>query len=109
MNDDFFVDFENMQMLWCIVCKLQKTSGIVLSQSYILRNNLTKYNKINGIIPMKTHVDIAHPKLFALRKTQLAKKATIVNANHTWQKGKKRTRASSFTITLILGPQTHAK
>jgi hypothetical protein len=32
---------------------------------------------------MKTHVDIAHPKLFALRKTQLAKKATIVNANHT--------------------------
>ncbi len=66
-----------------MVCTLQKTSGIFLSQSSILRNNLIKYNKINGIIPMKTHVDIAHPRLFALRRTHLAKKAKIVNANHT--------------------------
>ncbi len=82
MNDDLPLDFEILQMLCCIVYKLQKTLGIVLSQISILKRGLIKYNKINGIIPMKIHVDTAHPRLFALRKTQLVKKATIVNANH---------------------------
>jgi len=45
--------------------------GIISSQSFVLKKGLIKYNHINGIIPMKIHVDILHPKLFALRKTQL--------------------------------------
>jgi hypothetical protein len=56
---------------------------------------------------MKTHVDIAHPRFFVLKKTQHVKKAIIVNVEHTWQRGKKRTRPSSSP--LILGPQTHTK
>jgi len=69
VNNDLPLDFENMQMLRCIVYKLQKTSNIVLSQSSILRKGLIKYNKINGVISMKINVDTAHPRLFALRKT----------------------------------------
>jgi hypothetical protein len=35
---------------------------------------------------MKIHVGSIHPKLFAQRKSQLVKKATMDNdANHVWQ------------------------
>jgi hypothetical protein len=52
---------------------------------------------------MKTHVDIANPRLFLLRKTQLVKKAIIVNVKYTWQRGKKRARPSSSAITTYFG------
>jgi hypothetical protein len=52
---------------------------------------------------MKTHVDIAHPRLFVLRKTQLVEKAIIVNVEYTRQRGKKRTRPSSYAITTYFG------
>ncbi len=103
MNDDLFVDLENLQILRCIVCKPKKTLNIILSQNFVLEKGLIKYNKINGLTHMKTHVDIAHPRLFVLRKTQLVKKAIIVNVEHTWQRGKKRTRPSSSAITTYFG------
>jgi len=52
---------------------------------------------------MKSHLDIAHPRLFMLRKTQLVEKAIFVNVKHTRQRGKKRTRPSSFAITTYFG------
>jgi hypothetical protein len=52
MNDDLFVDLKNLQMLQCIVYRLEKTIGNFLSQSSILKKGLIKYNKINGITPI---------------------------------------------------------
>ncbi len=103
MNDDLFMDLENPQMLQCIVYKLKKTLSINLSQSFVLEIFLIKYNKINGLTPMKTHIDITHPRLFVLRKTQLVENAIIVNVEHTWQRGKKRTRPSRYAITTYFG------
>jgi hypothetical protein len=37
-------------------------------KSFILKRSLNKYNKINGITPMKTHVDFVRPKLFVRGK-----------------------------------------
>lgn len=47
----------------------------------IQRKCLIKYNKINKITPMKTHIDYAHPRLFVHRKIVLAN--IIVKVNHT--------------------------
>ncbi len=59
-----------------------------------MRKGLIKYNKINGIIPMKTHVDSIHPWLFAQRKSQLAEKTTMgSDASHVSQQGKKKDKA----------------
>jgi hypothetical protein len=33
---------------------------------------------------MKTHVDIAHPRLFVQKKVQLVEKVTMVDVNHSW-------------------------
>jgi len=67
VNDDLHVDFENPQMLKCIVYILEK----VISNCFVLKESLIKYDKINGIIPMKTHVDYVHLELFVQRKSQL--------------------------------------
>jgi hypothetical protein len=45
---------------------------------------------MNGIITIKVHVDFAYPMLFAQRKAQLTKHATMGDANHSWQWGEKR-------------------
>jgi len=104
VNDDLHVDLENLQMLQGIVCILEKVVNNVLSQSFVLKKGLIKYNKINGIIPMKTHLDSIHPWLFAQRKLQLAKKATMGNdADHVWQQGEKRTRPFSSIIIAYFG------
>jgi len=93
VNDDLHVDLENLQMLQCIVCISKKMAGNVLSQSFVLRKGLIKYNKINGNSPTKIHVDSIHPKLFAQRKSQLAKKVTMgSDADHMRQQRKKRTK-----------------
>jgi len=58
-------------------------AGDVLSQSFVLKKGLIKYNKIIGITPMKTHADSIHPMLFVQKNSQLAKKATMgSDANH---------------------------
>jgi len=104
VNDDLHVDLENLQMLQCIVCISEKVVGNVLSQSFVLKKGLIKYNKINGIIPIKTHVDYIHPRLFAQRKSQLTKKTTMgTDVGHVSQQGKKRTRPFSSVITTYFG------
>lgn len=57
MNDDLGVDFENLQMLQCIIYIPKKMASNFLSQSSILKKGLINNNKINGNISMKTHVD----------------------------------------------------
>jgi len=53
---------------------------------------------------MKTHVDSIHPRLFAQKYSQLAKKATMGNdVNHVRQQGKERRRPFSFVITTYFG------
>jgi hypothetical protein len=51
-------------------------------QLCIQKKCLIKYNNINKITPMKTHIDYAHPMLFTHRKMVLANKS--VELNHTW-------------------------
>jgi hypothetical protein len=104
LNDGLHVDLEILQMLQCIVCISKNVVGNVLSQSFVLKKGLIKYNKINGIIPMKNDVDSIHPSLFAQRKSQFGKKATMGNdAGHVWQHGKKMTRPFSSIITTYFG------
>ncbi len=50
---------------------------------------MIKYTKINGNIPMKTHVDFAHPKLFVKKKVQVVEKIRVVDVNYSQQHGKK--------------------
>jgi hypothetical protein len=56
VNDDLHVDFENLQMLQCIIYISEKMASNFLSQSSILKRGLIKNNKINGNTPMNTHV-----------------------------------------------------
>ncbi len=68
LNNGLHVDLVNLQMLQCIICRLEQSTKDVLVQTFTLHKGLITYNKVNGITPMITHVQIAHPKLFALRK-----------------------------------------
>ncbi len=68
MNNGLHVDFVNLQMLRYIICKLEQATKDVLVQIFTLHKGLITYNKVNGVIPMTTHVQIAYPKLFVLRK-----------------------------------------
>jgi hypothetical protein len=71
VNDDLHGDLENLQILQCIICRLEKISCNVLSQSFNLMKNLFKQNKINGITLVNIHIDIVHPRLFIKKKAQL--------------------------------------
>ncbi len=68
INDNLPMDVENLQMLWCIIHKTNQTSVHNLCQKTILRKGFIKYNKLNGIIPMKTHIEFTHPMLVVDRK-----------------------------------------
>jgi hypothetical protein len=41
-----------------------------------------KYGKINGITPMRTHVESTHPKLVAHRKLAIVEKLVAIVINH---------------------------
>ncbi len=56
VNDDLHVDFENLQILQCIIYILEKMACNFISQSSILKRGLIKNNKINGNTSMNTHV-----------------------------------------------------
>jgi hypothetical protein len=43
-------------------------------QRFNFFNCLIKHNKINGMILVNTHVQVAHPKLFVQRKQQSREK-----------------------------------
>jgi hypothetical protein len=69
VNDDVLhVDLVNSQMLRCIICKFKQTFSDVLVQGSIMHKGLIKYNNMNRLIPMTTHVKITYPKFFGLRK-----------------------------------------
>ncbi len=57
---------------------------------------------------MIIHVEIAHPKLYVLRKQQFNEVAKPVDV-HVWQLGKKRIGPFNHTITNFLVPQIHTK
>ncbi len=47
---------------------LKKQMAMFWMQRSIICKDFIKYNKMNGITPMKIHVECAHPKLFGYRK-----------------------------------------
>jgi hypothetical protein len=68
INDGLLVDLVKPQVLCCIICKFEQASSDVLIQRSTFCKGLIKYIKVNDIIPMTIHVQIAHPRLFAQRK-----------------------------------------
>jgi hypothetical protein len=50
------MDLEKPQILWCIIYRIEQAGALDLYQHFTLWKGLIKYGKINGIIPMKTHV-----------------------------------------------------
>ncbi len=64
--------------------------------------DLIKYNKVNRITSMTIRVEIARPKLFALRKQQFNEVAKLVDV-HVWQLGKKNIGPFSHVITNFFG------
>jgi hypothetical protein len=57
------MDLKKLQMLRCIICRIEQAGALDLCQRFTLQKNLINYGKINGITPMRTHVEYAHPKL----------------------------------------------
>jgi hypothetical protein len=55
------MDIENPQMLQYIICRTKQTCANDLYQQFNLWKGLIKYNKLNGIIPMKTHIEFTYP------------------------------------------------
>jgi hypothetical protein len=56
-------------MLGYIIYKFEQASESILTKScLIVKKGLTKYNKCNGVMPMKTHIDFMHTKLFATKR-----------------------------------------
>ncbi len=53
------------------MCRSEQATNNVLAQRFIMRKGSIKYTKANGITPMITHVQVAHPKLFASRNNNL--------------------------------------
>jgi hypothetical protein len=66
-----------------------------------MHKGLIKYNKVNGIIPMTTHVQTKHLKLFALNK-QLSEVAKLVVVD-VQQLRNKRIGPSSYVIITFFG------
>ncbi len=65
VNNGLFEDLVKLQLLQCIIYRSNQTFGNVLPQRSTRYKGLIKYNKIDGIITMNIHVQIAHLKLFA--------------------------------------------
>lgn len=68
VNDNLFVDVENPKTLQCIIYRIEQTNVLNLCQRSTLWKGLIKNNKFNGIIPMKNHIEFAHPGLVASRE-----------------------------------------
>ncbi len=73
----------------------------------LLHKRLTKYNKVNGIIPMTIHVQIEHLKLFVSKKQQLSEvaKLVIVHVQQPWKKSAQHKKCPyNYAITSFLVP-----
>jgi hypothetical protein len=68
-------------MLWCIICKIEQVGARDLWQCFTLQKGLIKYGKINGITPMKAHVESTHPKLVVCKQLAITKE--LVTASHS--------------------------
>jgi hypothetical protein len=75
MNNYLHVNIVNPQMLrpfffffFFFFCILEKASNNVLSEKSILKKELIKYTKTNGITRMRMHVDCAYSRLLVERK-----------------------------------------
>jgi len=102
LNNNLHVDIMNPQMLRCIIYKFEQANENVLTKScYILKKGFIKYNKCNGVIPIKTHIDCVHPKLLVTKRKQLIE--ITIPLNHTWQLTKKRVGVTSIAITNFFG------
>jgi hypothetical protein len=86
-------------MLRCIICRIEQVGALDLCQHSILQKGLIKYGKINGITPMRTHVQSMHPKLVACKKLAIVEELVIVVVNHSQQLGKMWSRSSGCAIT----------
>jgi len=78
----------------------------VLSQSnFVVKKGFIKYGKTNGITPMRTCVDIVHPRLLAKMKFVLNERAVtkFFKTYHKQQYGKKKVVATCFVITSFFG------
>ncbi len=80
----------------------EQASSDASAQRSMFRKGLIKYSKVNGIIPMTIHVQIAHPKLFEQKKQQLSENVAKPVV-HVRQLTKKITTPSPFTITSFFG------
>jgi hypothetical protein len=70
------MDFVNLQVLQCIICKYEQAYVNASIQKSILHNGLVRDNKINYIIPMNTHVQTTHLKLFSHKNNNSMIKVT---------------------------------
>jgi hypothetical protein len=59
----------------------------LIESYFILRKGLIKYNKCNGVTPMKAHIDYVHPKLLVAKKKQLIE---VIPLDYTQQLAKKK-------------------
>ncbi len=90
-------------MLRCIICRIKQASALDLCQRFILQKGLIKYDKINGITPMRTHVEYVHPKLVGCRKLAITKELIVVATSHSQQGGKKWFGPFGCAITSYFG------
>ncbi len=69
---------------------------------------LIKYNKINDIAPMKTHIDVTHARLLVKRKLKLTNIVATnhFDINHNWHLRKRKVAPFGSTITTFFG-STH--
>jgi hypothetical protein len=70
-------------MLWCIICRIEQVGALDLCQCSTLWKGLIKYGKINGITPMRAHVESTHLKLVACRQLAITKELVVI-ASHSW-------------------------
>lgn len=60
---------------------------------------------MNGITPMKTHIDVTHIRLLPKRKLKKTNITTTkdLEISHNWQLRKKKVASSKSTITTFFG------
>ncbi len=86
----------------------QTMTNFYLHFNVLSLKGLIKYNKMNDIAPMKTHIDVTHAHLLVKRKLKL----TIIVAtnhfdiNHSQQLRKRKVAPFGSTITTFFG-STH--
>jgi hypothetical protein len=75
-------------MLGYIIYKFEQTSENIITKScFIIRKGLTKYNKCNGVMPMKTHIDSMHTKLLLPRGCNLLVQFDYITFGKQQRKG----------------------